>query len=201
MFKVSLVFFTLVGVMLLVAGIVLWNVITAFGWVTKVESLTGSLAGGSFKLRSGQVLRAGLLVDVIFVLLMVFLSTLLTALYNLIADVTGGVTYVAEDRSAVAKPGLIQSGVARIRRAQLPQPSKAKSGAATPKTGAKGATTGTSRGRPKPSRTGTGRKAGQTQAPDQGAKTGTGQKPPGGGAGQKAPRSPVAMPTKAAPSP
>ncbi len=199
MFKVSLVFFTLVGVMLLVAGIVLWNVIAAFGWVTKVESLTGSLAGGSFKLRSGQLLRAGLLLDVAFVVLMVFLSTLLTALYNLIADVTGGVTYVAEERSTVAKPGLLRNGVARIRRMKLPQPSKAKGGAGAPKTGSKSAATGASRARPRPPRTGAGQKPGQGTT-DQGAKTTAGQKPPPAAAGHKAPRKPVATPTKAAPS-
>jgi len=96
-FKISLLFFFVCGIVWLVAAIILWNVVAAFGFVSQLESLAGKLAGGSFKLDSGSLLRAAVLIDVVVVFGFALTATLLAVLYNLISDVVGGLTFTVEE--------------------------------------------------------------------------------------------------------
>lgn len=95
--KVSLLFFCVVALMFLVAATVLWKVLEAFNLVTKVEELGGSLMGGDFRLSGGQLFRAFLMLDLIFVVGSTALAVILTIVYNLISDVVGGLTFVVGD--------------------------------------------------------------------------------------------------------
>jgi len=94
-FKVSLVFYICVFVVMLIAGTALWNVAAALGIIDTVERNVKSLfALTSFQLRpitalvwgsaiAGAVCFFGLLCNVFFALV-----------YNLISDVVGGVQVV-----------------------------------------------------------------------------------------------------------
>lgn len=96
-FKLALLFFFVCGIVWLVAVLIVWNVINAFGWVTQLESFTGKLVGGSFRLDSGTLLRAALVIDLVAVIGFTIGATLLAVLYNLISDVVGGVTVTADE--------------------------------------------------------------------------------------------------------
>ncbi len=96
--KLSCLFFVVVGLIWLAAGVILWNVIAAFGWIDKVEGLIGNLATGSFRLQSGSVLRGGLIIIIAFVLAATLFTTLLAVIFNLISDVVGGIGFRVEDR-------------------------------------------------------------------------------------------------------
>ncbi len=91
-FKLSLVFYLCVLVVMLVAGIVLWNVAAAFGVIHNLDKLVRSLfALSSFKLRPLSALGWGAAVGLVLCLMGTFLNVLATVLYNLISDVVGGV--------------------------------------------------------------------------------------------------------------
>lgn len=96
-FKLALLFFFVCGIVWLVAVLIVWNVINAFGWVSQLESFTGKLVGGSFRLDSGTLLRAAVIIDLVTVVGFTIGATLLAVLYNLISDVVGGVTVTADE--------------------------------------------------------------------------------------------------------
>lgn len=96
-FKISLLFFFVCGIVWLVAVVIVWNVINAFGWVSQLEGLTGKLVGGSFRLDTGTLLRAAVLIDLVTVGGFTIGATLLAVLYNLISDVVGGVNLTVEE--------------------------------------------------------------------------------------------------------
>lgn len=100
--KVSMLFYACVFVMLLVAGIVLWLVAAAAGVVGNVETFIGDLfALEEFKFEAMQILRASLLGGVVLVLLGTAANILAVMLFNLIADLVGGVevTVIEDDSS------------------------------------------------------------------------------------------------------
>lgn len=95
MFRFSLVFYTCVFVVLLVAGVVLWLAASAVGVVDNVETFLGELlAVNDFRFRAGQILRSSALGGAILVLLGTGANVLAAVLYNLISDVIGGVELV-----------------------------------------------------------------------------------------------------------
>lgn len=96
-FKISLLFFFVCGIVWLVAVLIVWNVINAFGWVTQLEELTSKLVGGAFRLDSGTLLQAAVLIDIVTVVGFTVAATLLAVLYNLISDVVGGVNMTVEE--------------------------------------------------------------------------------------------------------
>ena len=106
-FKVSLLFFFVIGIVWLVAGIVLWNVFSAFGALDNLEELAGELAGGDFSLESGNVLRAAIVLELVMIVGMTFTSTLLAVLYNLISDIVGGLTFIEEEKLSPREERLV----------------------------------------------------------------------------------------------
>ncbi len=93
-------FYAVVALILLAAGVIVWNAFGAFGWLDKFEGLVGSLASGSFNLRAGKVLEAGLLLAVAFVIGLTIATSLLCVIYNLISDIVGGFTITVQNLGA-----------------------------------------------------------------------------------------------------
>jgi hypothetical protein len=105
--KVSVVFYACVFVVLLVAGVVLWLVASAAGVVGNVETFIGDLfALDEFHFEAFQILRAAFAGGAVLVLLGTALNVLAATLFNLIADLVGGVemTVVEDDRGPVPGP-------------------------------------------------------------------------------------------------
>lgn len=95
-FKLSMIFYFCVLVMLVAAGVVLWNVAATFGVITSVDKLVRSLfALRSFKLHPESALIWGTAAGGALCLLGVVVNTVAVVFYNLLSDIVGGVQVVA----------------------------------------------------------------------------------------------------------
>jgi hypothetical protein len=91
-FKISFIFYLCVLVVLLVAGVALWNVARAFGVIKTVEKLVRTLfALTSFQLHPMAVLMWSAAVLGALCFIGVLFNVLATVLYNLITDIVGGI--------------------------------------------------------------------------------------------------------------
>jgi hypothetical protein len=96
--KLSLLFYLCVVLVLLIAGVILWNVATTFNVITNVEKFIRQLFDlQTFKLRPWVILEYSALGGLVLVVLGTGINVLLTLLYNLISDVIGGVQVIVLD--------------------------------------------------------------------------------------------------------
>jgi hypothetical protein len=94
-FKVSLVFYLLALIILVVAGIILWNVAEAFGTITSIQKSAKSLFDLShFVIKPIPLLEYTTAGGAILCVLGTIVNTVVALLYNLISDVVGGVQVV-----------------------------------------------------------------------------------------------------------
>jgi Transmembrane domain of unknown function (DUF3566) len=94
-FRVSVIFYACVFVVMLIAGAALWNVAAAFGVVTDGEKLVRSLfALTTFTLHPLTALGWGSVIAGAVCFLGVLFNVLAAVLYNLISDVVGGVQVI-----------------------------------------------------------------------------------------------------------
>jgi hypothetical protein len=100
--RLSLLFYLCVLLVLLVAGIVLWNIASVFGVLHNFEKFIRQLFDlQSFTLHPVVALEAFALGGVLLVLLGTAVNVIAACLYNLISDVAGGVRVtVVEEESA-----------------------------------------------------------------------------------------------------
>lgn len=104
-FRLSLLFYLCVLLVLLVAGIVLWNIASVFGVLHNFEKFIRQLFDlQSFKLHPLVALEAFALGGVVLVLLGTAVNVIATCLYNLISDVAGGVRVTILDESEPGRP-------------------------------------------------------------------------------------------------
>jgi hypothetical protein len=93
--KLSFLFYLCICLVLLIAGVLLWNIASAFNVITNVEKFIRSLLDlATFKLQPGVVFEASLVGGVLLVLLGTGVNVLVALLYNLISDVVGGVQVI-----------------------------------------------------------------------------------------------------------
>ena len=103
--KVSVLFWASVYVILLVAAVMLWSAATATGLRENVESFVGDLiAADDFQFKAGQLLRASVAGGAALVALGSFATVMMAVLYNLIADVVGGVAVILEETGGRGSP-------------------------------------------------------------------------------------------------
>jgi uncharacterized protein involved in cysteine biosynthesis len=97
--KVAVCFYLCALVVLLGAGIVLWFIASAANVIDNVESFMDDLGFENFQFLSWRILRASILVGLVFVALSTIFTVLAAAFYNLFAELVGGVeiTVVEED--------------------------------------------------------------------------------------------------------
>ncbi len=94
-FKVSVIFYLCVLVVMLIAGSALWNVAAAFGIVVDGEKLVRSLfALTTFTLRPITALVWGSVIGGAVCFLGVLFNVFAAVLYNLISDVIGGIQVI-----------------------------------------------------------------------------------------------------------
>lgn len=89
--KVSLVFFLCLLVVLLVAGGIVYNVARAAGVMAKIEGIAQKGGFENFRFRGDKLLLASFLIGMVMVIVMTAVNVLMAFLYNLIADLVGGV--------------------------------------------------------------------------------------------------------------
>lgn len=90
--KVSLIFFALAYVVLLIAGVLLWNLAQSTGTVANIEGFIRELFSlKTFKIDGARVYRASWPVGVFLVVAGTGLSVTAAVMFNLITDLVGGV--------------------------------------------------------------------------------------------------------------
>jgi hypothetical protein len=121
-FKVALVFFTAMGVVLLTAGVLLWNLAQTTGTLDNVEGFfREAFQYDSFKLQSEPIFRAGLTLIALFIVIGTGLSVVMAVLFNLIADLTGGIRLTVLEREVVARED-VRSARAKRKRLRTKRP-------------------------------------------------------------------------------
>jgi Na+/H+ antiporter NhaC len=91
----SLLFYLCVFMVLMVAGIVLWNIAQGFNVIASVEKFIRSIFDlQKFKFRPMVVLQSSFVGGLVLVLLGTGANVLGALLYNLISDVVGGVQFI-----------------------------------------------------------------------------------------------------------
>lgn len=104
-FKISLIFWAVVFAILLVAGILLWNLANTTGTITNVEGFIKDLFGlKTFKFEGDQLLRSAWIMGGVLVIGGTALSVTLTVLFNLISDLLGGVRVTVLEEEVMVRP-------------------------------------------------------------------------------------------------
>jgi hypothetical protein len=128
--RFSVFFYLSICLVVLVAGVVLWQVANSTGVRDNVEGFMGELigaegcgtdesssatttAGGSgdaasdectYELRGGRILRASAIGGLVLVVVGTGANVLLVVLYNLISDVVGGVEITVLEEDTTSRP-------------------------------------------------------------------------------------------------
>lgn len=98
--KFSLLFYLVLFLVVLTAGVLLWNAAASTGLVDNIESFVEELFGfETFQFEPNQMLRASALVGLVMVVAGTATNVLLAVLFNLISDLVGGirVTVIEEE--------------------------------------------------------------------------------------------------------
>jgi len=104
-FKISALFFVLLFGILLVAGVLLWNLARTTGTVENIEGFVAELFGlETFTINGGEVFRASWTLGVIFVIAGTGFTVTLAVLFNLLADLVGGVRVTVLEEETVLRP-------------------------------------------------------------------------------------------------
>ena len=100
--KVSLLFFFCIWVVVMVAGVLLWNAAVASGVIGDIENFTQEIfAFEDFQLEGDGIFRATAIAGLVLSVAATGFSVLLAILLNLISDLTGGIRItVVEEETA-----------------------------------------------------------------------------------------------------
>lgn len=100
--KISLIFYFCIWIILLVAGTILWRVADSSGMIDNIEKFIKEIfALKSFSFEAGRIFRIYAVGGLVTVVAATGFTVLLSVLFNLISDLTGGVRVtVVEEESA-----------------------------------------------------------------------------------------------------
>lgn len=105
MLRFSVVFFGSMLVVSVVAGLLLWFGASTVGVVDNVEQSVRELFGlQSFKFNGMLLMRTTIVGGVVMVLLATGATLLVAVIYNLTADVVGGIEVTVEDEETAGEP-------------------------------------------------------------------------------------------------
>jgi hypothetical protein len=89
--KIALCFYLCALIVVLAAGVVLWWIASAVGAIENVEKFIGDLVSdNNFHFLSWEVLRGATLIGLVVVCVLVVITVLAAAFYNLFSELTGG---------------------------------------------------------------------------------------------------------------
>ncbi|MGD9701492.1 MAG: DUF3566 domain-containing protein [Acidimicrobiia bacterium] len=90
-FKVSAIFYLIAYIIVLVAGVLLWNLANSTGTVDNVERFFETFGWESFEFKGGEIFHSYWIIGLFLVVAGTGLNVTLSVLFNLIADLVGGV--------------------------------------------------------------------------------------------------------------
>ena len=109
-FKIAVVFFLAMGVVLMTASVLLWNLAQSTGTLDNVEGFfREAFQYDTFKLESEPLFRAALTLTALFVVVGTGLTVVVAVLFNLIADLTGGIRVTVLEREVVARDDTLRT--------------------------------------------------------------------------------------------
>jgi hypothetical protein len=100
--KLSLVYYTAVFLVILVAGVLLWAGAEAVGVVGNIESFMVDIGFEDFTFVPGELLSGVALGGLVLVVAGTFANVLMTALFNLMGDIVGGLKLTLQEDAAPA---------------------------------------------------------------------------------------------------
>lgn len=103
-FKVGIVFHAAMYVMLLVSGVLLWSVGSATGTIDNIEQFMESFGWSTFTFDGAAVLRGYLVLGVFGIALATALWVVGALVFNLIAELVGGIRVTVLEEEVVARP-------------------------------------------------------------------------------------------------
>jgi len=101
-FKVGLVFHLVLYLVVLVASVLLWSVASATGTVDNIERFMESFGWESFSFDGWQLFRSLMVLGLMASVLLTGLWVLVVTIFNLIADLVGGVQVTVLEQEVVA---------------------------------------------------------------------------------------------------
>ena len=103
-FKISLVLYAVMYVVLMIAGVLLWNLAKTTGTIDNVESFVKEiLALKTFELEGPKLLRAARTLGMLFVLAGTGLHVTMAIMFNLISDLVGGLRLTVLEEEVVLR--------------------------------------------------------------------------------------------------
>lgn len=102
-FKVALVFNTILFVVCLTAGVLLWNVAYATGTIDNVEKFFEQFGWESFEFKGGEIYHNAWIGGLFVAIGLTGFAVLLATLFNLITDLVGGIRVSVLEEEVVAR--------------------------------------------------------------------------------------------------
>jgi hypothetical protein len=103
-FKISVIFYVILYVILLVAGVLLWNLANTTGTVANVEGFIRDLFGlKTFEFDGEKLFRASWVLGAILVVAGTGFNVTMAILFNLISDLVGGVRVTVLEEEVVLR--------------------------------------------------------------------------------------------------
>lgn len=103
-FKISLVLYAVMYVVLMIAGVLLWNLAKTTGTIDNVESFVKEiLALKTFELEGPRLFRASRTLGMLFVLAGTGLHVTMAIMFNLISDLVGGLRLTVLEEEVVLR--------------------------------------------------------------------------------------------------
>jgi len=128
-FKIAIVANIVLYLIVLTAGVLLWNVAYATGTIDNVERFFESFGWASFEFNGGEIYHNAWIGGLFVVIGLTGLAVLLATLYNLITDLVGGMRFtVLEEEVVEARPSPMRRFVVRRAEPEVPHVSYDASG-------------------------------------------------------------------------
>ena len=128
-FKIALVANIVLYLIVLTAGVLLWNVAYATGTVDNVERFFESFGWSSFEFNGGEIYHNAWIGGIFLVIGLTGLAVLLATLFNLITDLVGGMRFtVLEEEVVEARTSPMRRFVVRRAEPEVPAVSYDESG-------------------------------------------------------------------------
>ena len=102
-FKVMIIFHFALYISLLISSVLLWNVAHATGTVDNVERFMESFGWETFSFNGEEMFRSLWVIGLLLVFLLTGLAVLAAAVFNLIADLVGGIRVTVLEEEVVIK--------------------------------------------------------------------------------------------------
>jgi hypothetical protein len=103
-FKVGLVFHAALYLVVLITGVLLWNVGSATGTIDNVEQFMESFGWDSFVFKGGSMFQGFAVLGIFGIALGTGIWVLAAVVFNLITELVGGIRVTVLEEEVVARP-------------------------------------------------------------------------------------------------